>query len=106
MCCPFPDHPERRASFSVNSDKGVWVCYSCPGEPRGGGAIQFIMRMEEIPYEAAKQRATEILGRGFQAPRNDADGESGSSLLPAWARAKHGLNRPVPARSRRPGSRR
>ena len=44
--CPF--HNEKSASFSVNSDKGVFMCRGC-GE--AGNAIQFLMKTqgEHVP---------------------------------------------------------
>ena len=30
--CPLPDHNDRRASCSINTDKGVWICYAGCGQ--------------------------------------------------------------------------
>ncbi len=40
--CPF--HPDSRPSMSIDLDKGVYYCHGACEEPRGGGAIRFLMR--------------------------------------------------------------
>lgn len=37
--CPSPDHSDTHPSCWVNSDKGVWICYSCGA----GGAVSQIL---------------------------------------------------------------
>lgn len=44
--CPF--HNEKSASFSVNSDKGVFMCRGC-GE--AGNAIQFLMKTQGASFQ-------------------------------------------------------
>mgnify|MGYP004606664617 CR=1 FL=1 len=46
--CPF--HNEKTPSFSVAPDKQIYHCFGCGA---GGGAINFIMRMEGLPYPDA-----------------------------------------------------
>ena len=43
--CPF--HGEKTASFSVAPDKGMFYCFGCH---KGGGAINFIMEMEDVGF--------------------------------------------------------
>lgn len=51
--CPF--HNDRTPSFSVSRVKGIYKCFSC-GE--GGGAVNFIMKHEQMSYvEALKYLA-------------------------------------------------
>ena len=38
-CCPFPDHNEKTASFSVNPDRQLYYCFGCK---RGGNAFQYL----------------------------------------------------------------
>ena len=46
--CPF--HSEKTASFSVSPEKGIYYCFGCH---KGGGAIQFIMDIENLDYPDA-----------------------------------------------------
>ncbi|MDR0491442.1 MAG: DNA primase, partial [Oscillospiraceae bacterium] len=43
--CPF--HSEKTPSFSVNADKQIYHCFGCG---KGGGAIGFVMEIENIPF--------------------------------------------------------
>ena len=42
--CPF--HSEKTPSFSVSADKQIFKCFGCG---KGGGAINFVMEMENLP---------------------------------------------------------
>jgi DNA primase len=46
--CPF--HNEKTPSFMVNRERGIWRCFGC-GE--GGDALEFLMKMENIPFPEA-----------------------------------------------------
>lgn len=46
--CPF--HAERTPSFSVNRDRQIYKCFGCG---KGGGAINFIMELENLTYPEA-----------------------------------------------------
>ncbi len=46
--CPF--HGEKTASFSVNTDKGIYYCFGCH---KGGGVVNFIMEIENLSYPDA-----------------------------------------------------
>ena len=46
--CPF--HGEKTPSFSVNPDKQFFHCFGCG---KGGGAINFIMEIEGLPFTDA-----------------------------------------------------
>ncbi len=46
--CPF--HGEKTASFSVNPDKGIYYCFGCH---KGGGAVNFMMEVENLSYPDA-----------------------------------------------------
>ena len=47
-CCPF--HHEKTPSFHVEQDKQFFKCFGCG---KGGGAINFIMELENLPYRDA-----------------------------------------------------
>ena len=46
--CPF--HSEKTASFSVSADKQIYYCFGCG---KGGGVINFVMEIENIPFRDA-----------------------------------------------------
>jgi DNA primase len=47
--CPF--HPEKTPSFHVNPENGLWHCFGCGA---GGNLLQFIMKIENLPFPEAK----------------------------------------------------
>ena len=47
-CCPF--HHEKTPSFHVVPDRQMYYCFGCK---KGGGPINFIMEMENLPYPDA-----------------------------------------------------
>ncbi|MCL2125954.1 MAG: DNA primase [Oscillospiraceae bacterium] len=66
--CPF--HSEKTPSFSVSMDKQIYYCFGCG---KGGGAINFVMEIENLPYVDA----IEFLARraGMAVPMNDSADE-------------------------------
>ena len=46
--CPF--HSEKTGSFSVSPDKQIFYCFGCK---KGGGVINFIMDIENLPFPDA-----------------------------------------------------
>ena len=46
--CPF--HSEKTPSFSVNADKQIYYCFGCG---KGGGAINFVMEIENVTFRDA-----------------------------------------------------
>ena len=59
--CPF--HSEKTPSFSVSADKQIFKCFGCG---KGGGAINFVMEMENLPF----REAVEVLAKraGMEMP--------------------------------------
>ena len=59
--CPF--HSEKTPSFSVNRDKQIYYCFGCG---HGGGAVNFIREIENLPFV----EAVEFLAKkaGMQMP--------------------------------------
>lgn len=55
-----PVHNDSHKSASVNSDKGVWVCYACQG---AGSGIQIIMAREHLDYASARKWAEKNIGK-------------------------------------------
>jgi DNA primase len=58
-----PVHDDSRKSASVNSEKGVWVCYACSA---GGSGIQIIMAREHLTYPEARSWAEKNIGKEQQ----------------------------------------
>lgn len=46
--CPL--HGEKTPSFSINSEKNVWYCYSCGA---GGSGVDFIMKLRGLTFKEA-----------------------------------------------------
>ena len=66
--CPF--HSEKTPSFSVSSEKQMYYCFGCG---KGGGAVNFVMEIENVPF----RDAVEILARraGLTVPEDGAPDE-------------------------------
>jgi len=47
-CCPF--HSEKTPSFHVVPDRQIYKCFGCG---KGGGAINFVMELENLPFRDA-----------------------------------------------------
>ena len=47
-CCPF--HSEKTPSFHVVPDRQIYKCFGCG---KGGGAINYVMELENLPYRDA-----------------------------------------------------
>ena len=63
--CPF--HSERTPSFSVSPDKQIYYCFGCH---KGGGAINFLMEIENLSFpDAVRQLAQQA---GLQVPEGEA----------------------------------
>ncbi len=64
--CPF--HSEKTPSFSVSPEKQIYHCFGCG---KGGGVINFIMEMENLPFpEAVRMLAARA---GMTVPEDGAD---------------------------------
>ena len=64
--CPF--HSEKTASFSVSPDKQICYCFGCH---KGGGAINFLMEMENLSFVEAVQQLAQRAG--MQVPESNYD---------------------------------
>ena len=47
-CCPF--HGEKTPSFHVVPDRQIFKCFGCG---KGGGAVRFVMELENLPFHDA-----------------------------------------------------
>ena len=59
--CPF--HSEKTPSFSVSADKRIFKCFGCG---KGGGAINFVMELDNLSF----REAVEVLAKrvGMEVP--------------------------------------
>ena len=65
--CPF--HSEKTPSFSVSADKQIYKCFGCG---KGGGAINFVMELDNLPFRdavalLAKRAGLEVPDSGSSA---------------------------------------
>lgn len=74
-----PVHDDSHKSASVNSDKGVWVCYACHS---GGTGIHIIMARENMAYPDAMKWAEKNLGKISKTPQRPTKRRSGSRWVP------------------------
>ena len=66
--CPF--HHEKTPSFSVNEARQIFHCFGCG---KGGGAIRFVMEIENLSFPDAVRKLAEQAG--LEVPEEDrADG--------------------------------
>ena len=63
--CPF--HDDRNPSMSVNSQMGIFHCFSCKA---GGNAIKFIMEYEKISYPEAIEKLAASVGFTLEYENN------------------------------------
>ncbi|MBQ3674731.1 MAG: DNA primase, partial [Campylobacter sp.] len=63
--CPF--HDDRNPSMSVNSQMGIFHCFSCKA---GGNAIKFIMEYEKISYPEAIEKLAASIGFTLEYENN------------------------------------
>ncbi|MDR2685990.1 MAG: DNA primase [Rickettsiales bacterium] len=56
-CCPF--HNEKTPSFSVSEEKGFYHCFGCGAH---GGAIDFLMKTENLPFMEAMEHLAQMAG--------------------------------------------
>ena len=68
-CCPF--HSEKTPSFHVVPDRQIYKCFGCG---KGGGAINFVMELENLPYRDAVAVLAKRVGMEVPEFRGDAPG--------------------------------
>lgn len=99
-CCPF--HSEKTPSFHVVPDRQIYKCFGCG---KGGGAINFVMEMENLPYRdavavLAKRAGMEVPEFGGSSPGMRERREKLLEMNKQAARLFHKwLNSPEGARS-------
>lgn len=66
--CPF--HGEKTASFSVSPEKQIYHCFGCG---KGGGVINFVMEIENLPFPDAVRLLAKRAGLEVPEERGNAD---------------------------------
>ena len=66
-CCPF--HSEKTPSFHVVPDRQIYKCFGCG---KGGGAINFVMELENLPYRDAIAVLAKRVGMEVPESRGDS----------------------------------
>ncbi len=79
--CPF--HGEKTASFSVKPEKGIYYCFGCH---KGGGAINFIMEIENLSYPDAVRFLAKRAG--LEVPEDNRDNSQFKKKERLWALCK------------------
>lgn len=67
--CPF--HSEKTGSFSVSPDKQIYYCFGCK---KGGGAVNFIMDVENLSFPDAVRFLAKRAG--MEIPEEESDREA------------------------------
>ena len=64
--CPL--HEDKDPSLSINTEKGVWWCFSCS---RGGDVIKFVMEIEKVDFKEALKilGVDQVSQKYLKAPR-------------------------------------
>ncbi len=79
--CPF--HGEKTASFSVKPEKGIYYCFGCH---KGGGAVNFIMEIENLGYPDAVRFLAKRAG--LEVPEDQRDNSQFKKKERLWALCK------------------
>ena len=79
--CPF--HGEKTASFSVKPEKGIYYCFGCH---KGGGAVNFIMEIENLSYPDAVRHLAKRAG--LEVPEDNRDNSQFKKKERLWALCK------------------
>ncbi|MBO7238353.1 MAG: DNA primase [Elusimicrobiaceae bacterium] len=64
-CCPF--HKEKTPSFTVSSEKGLYYCFGCQ---EGGDIFDFLMKIENLSFNEAKQKLADLAGVEYKPEGN------------------------------------
>ena len=72
-----PVHEESRPSASVNTETGLWHCFSCGA---AGDAYTIVMMREGVKYTDAVTRVEGIADEGGSSVRGTSDRESSRYL--------------------------
>jgi DNA primase len=79
-----PIHDDSRKSASVNSEKGVWVCYACNGS---GAGIQIVMARENLTYPDARKWSEKNIGKELKTAAPKRGRKSSSRWTPPRLRS-------------------
>ncbi len=78
-CCPF--HSEKTPSFHVVPDRQIYKCFGCG---KGGGAINFVMELENLSFREAVEVLAKRVGMEVPETRAAPPQECGSGGKSCW----------------------
>ena len=71
-CCPF--HSEKTPSFHVVPDRQMYKCFGCG---KGGGVINYVMELENLPFRDAVEVLAKRAGMAVPEPGGPSAGAQG-----------------------------
>ncbi|MFZ5649841.1 MAG: DNA primase [Bacillota bacterium] len=77
--CPF--HQERDPSFTVSPEKRMFYCFGCQA---GGGAIKFLMMIENLTFSESVRRLASRAGIFIPEPDKNRDDKKAAREERAW----------------------
>jgi putative DNA primase/helicase len=78
--CPFPGHDDKNPSWRWDTRKKAWFCSQCGG----GDILHAVERMKGLSFqEALDLIETELLGRAYEAPKQERKTRRISQQQPA-----------------------
>lgn len=83
--CPIPGHEDTNASFSFNTDNGLWICYAGCGK---GDIVAFHSRVKGIPRSEAEDELEVIAGLRKTVPEAEI-ADANARLLGAPSMLEH-----------------
>jgi hypothetical protein len=98
--CPFPDHRDRRPSFSIQSESGLWFCFGCG---RGGNLAQLVTKITRAPKFLAERWLSYVVYEPCRPYRPEPEFSYRDEAWyartfpspPAWALDERGIDRAV-----------
>jgi CHC2 zinc finger/Toprim domain len=95
--CPFPEHRDRKPSFGVNSQSGLWHCFGC-GE--GGNLARLVTQLTRAPKHLAERWLEgvmyELCAPRWEPPEYNYYAETRFTELftdpPGWALDERGID--------------
>ncbi len=82
--CPFPDHQEKTASFSVSEVKQVYHCFGCH---KSGNIFSFLRDFQGLSFPEAVEFLADRAG--IAVPRDEARSSQEAQMQDEWTQKKN-----------------